>query len=99
VSLEGGFSLWQEYVDQATGVMQQLPNHRVLKLRYEQVLEDPVPHLRASAEFCGLDVSDQKIEKLTAEINANRAYSYLNDPELRNFACDHQVVLAARGYK
>lgn len=98
-SLEGGFSLWQEYTNQATDIMQQLPNHRVLKLRYEQVLEDPDPHLRASAEFCGLDVSNQKLEALTSGINADRAYSYLRNPELREFACDQQVALAGQGYK
>ncbi|MDA3877727.1 MAG: sulfotransferase [Halothiobacillus sp.] len=98
-SLEGGFSLWQEYTNQATEIMQQLPNHRVLKLRYEQLLVDPVPYLRASAAFCGLDVSNRKIDAMTAGINGSRAYSYLNDPELRDFARDHQVALADRGYK
>lgn len=98
-SLEGGFSLWQEYTDQATEVMQQLPNHRLLKLRYEQVLEDPVPCLRASAEFCGLDVSNQTLEAVTAGINGSRAYSYLHEPDLRDFARDHQVELTNRGYE
>lgn len=98
-TLEGGFSLWQEYVDQATEEIQQLPNHRVLKLRYEQVLKDPVTYLRASAEFCGLNVSNQKLEKLTTGIDANRAYAYLSNPELREFACRNQVALADRGYK
>jgi Sulfotransferase family len=98
VSLEGGFSLWQEYTDQATEMMRQLPNHRVLKLRYEQVLEDPVLHLRVSAEFCGIDVSNQKLETMAAGINGSSAYSYLNDPELRDFARDHQVALTDKGY-
>jgi len=80
-------------------MMQQLPNHRVLKLRYEQVLEDPVPHLRASAEFCGIDASDQKLEAMTAGINGSRAYSYLSDPEHRDFVRFYQVALAERGYK
>lgn len=97
-SLEGGFSLWQEYTDQATEMMQQLPNRRVLKLRYEQVLEDPVTHLRASAEFCGLNVSNQKLEALTAGINTDRAYSYRGNPELREFAYNHRFALAERDY-
>ena len=98
-TLQGGFSLWQEYMDQAREVMQQLPSHRVLKLRYEQVLKDPVPYLRASADFCELDVSNTKLKALTARVNASRAYSYLNDLELKEFASKHQVDLASRGYE
>ena len=98
-SLEGGFSLWQEYVKQATKTMLQLQNHQVLKLRYEHVLEDPITHLRTSAEFCGLDAPNQKLEALTTGINVSRAHYYLNDPKLREFAHNHQVALADRGYK
>lgn len=97
-SLEGGLLLWQEYMDQAREMMQQLPSHRVLKLRYEHVLEDPVPYLRASAEFCGLNVSNQKLEAMVAVINNSRAYFYLNDPVLLSFARDHQLTLSERGY-
>lgn len=98
-TLQGGFSLWQEYMDQAREVMQQLPSHRVLMLRYEQVLRDPVPYLRASADFCELDVSNTKLKTLTARVNASRAYSYLNNLELKEFASKHQVDLASRGYE
>lgn len=98
-SLEGGFTLWQEYTDQARELMQQLPDQRALKLRYEHVLEDPITHLRASAEFCGLHVSSQRLEAVTAGINKSRAYSYLNDPDLQDFARTHQAALADRGYQ
>ncbi|MEQ1485985.1 sulfotransferase, partial [Methyloglobulus sp.] len=82
LSLKGGFSLWQEYVDQSAKVTQHLGENRVLKLKYEEVLENPVLHLRMCAEFCEFDVSDQKLESLTASIDSSRAYSYRNDPEL-----------------
>ena len=98
-SLEGGFSLWQEYMDQAREAMQHLPGHRVLELRYEQVLEDPIPYLQACAEFCGLGVPEDKLKALATGINGSRAYAYLNDPRLRDFALDHRVTLAEHGYK
>lgn len=98
-TLQGGFSLWQEYMLQAEKIMKQLPNHRLLKLRYEDLLEDPFTHLRMSAEFCGLDVSSQKLNIITKGINSSRAYSYLNDPELRDFAQEHLAELSAYGYK
>lgn len=98
-SLEGGFSLWKEYTDQARQVLRPLPSDRVLKLRYENVLEGPVQYLSKSAEFCGLDVSSKQIEDVVAGINSNRAYSYLGDPELKAFAIKHQDELAPRGYR
>ena len=100
-SLEGGFSLWQKYTDQVMEMMQQLPNNRALKLCYEQVLEGPVPHLRVNSESCVRDVSNQKHEAMKAGMNDSRAYSNLNDPELRDFARDYQVGVADRdrGYK
>lgn len=52
------FLLWQEYTCQAPEVIQQLPNHRVLELRYEHVLEDPVSHVWENAEFCEIDLSN-----------------------------------------
>lgn len=99
LSLQGGFSLWQEYVDQSAKVIQHLGESRVLKLKYEDLLENPVTHLRMCAEFCEFDVSDQKLESLTASIDSSRAYSYRNDPELRNFAHDHQAELNDCGYE
>lgn len=71
VSLESGFSLWQEYTDQVTKMIGQLSSHRVLKLRYEQVLEYPIQYLRTSAEFCELNVSNRKLKALMAGINAD----------------------------
>lgn len=98
-SLEGGFSLWQEYTEQATRIIKQLDNHRVLELRYENVLENPITHLQATAEFCGLEVPNQRLEAITMSIDRNRAYPYVNDPELREFARDHRVALTKRGYR
>ena len=98
ISLEGGFSLWQEYMQQAAQVMQQLPGERVLKLRYEQVLEAPVQHLQTSADFCGLNVANQQLQALVTGVNADRAYSYQNNPELKEFARQHRSALAERNY-
>ncbi len=97
-TLQGGFSLWKEYMDQAKTVMEQLPGQQILKLHYEKLLEDPIPCLRSCAEFCSLDASSQQLETLTAGINTGRAFSYLNDPELVAFAGKHQADLAEYGY-
>lgn len=97
-ALEGGLSLWQEYTAQAGLMMRQLPGERVLELRYEAMLEQPMKYLRASAEFCGLDASDQRLREVIAGVRADRANSFSSDPALRQFAVDHRAELAERGY-
>ena len=97
-SLEGGFSLWREYMDQAVDLMQYIPDHKLLKLCYEEILEDPVPHLRSSVEFCGLEVSNESLESVTADINASRSFSYKTDPELQNFQLKNKETLNKYGY-
>ncbi len=98
-TLEGAVSLWKEYVDQARRALQKLSSNRVLKLRYENVLEDPVQYIQSTVEFCGLDISTKQIEDVVVGINNNRAYSYLAEPELRDFAIDHSEELSKRGYQ
>jgi Sulfotransferase family len=99
LSLHGGFSLWQEYVDQSRKLIQHFGDDRILKLRYEELLENPVEHLRNCAEFCGLDVSEQKLASVTAGIDGSRAYSFRSDPVLTEFAQEHRAALNDRGYE
>lgn len=98
-SLDGGFSLWKEYTAQAKGMIERLPSGRSLALRYEDVLEKPLQHLRESADFCGLDVSDRRLREVVAGIRAERANSFASDPELLQFALDHRAELSERGYE
>ena len=97
-SLEGGFALWKEYVDEGRTLIGQLPADRILTLRYEQVLDDPITHLRASARFCGLDAPEDKLKQLAATIKFDRATSYRSNPELSQFAIQHKADLDQRGY-
>jgi hypothetical protein len=96
--LDGGFSLWQEYTRHARAMIEQLPAERSLALRYEDLLENPIKHMRISADFCGLEASDQRLREVVAGIKADRANSYASDPELRQFALDHSAELRERGY-
>jgi hypothetical protein len=97
--LDGGFSLWKEYTAQARAMIEQLPKDRSLILRYEDVLENPLRHLRESADFCELDVTDRRLREVIAGIRVERLHSYASDPELRQFALDHSAELSERGCK
>jgi hypothetical protein len=97
-SLEGGFELWKEYVDQGRAALARLPKDRVLTLSYEQLLEDPVAHLRASAAFCGLYPEESRCKQVAASIRSERARSYRSDPKIERFAIEQRANLAQRGY-
>jgi hypothetical protein len=86
-------------VCQAENIIGQLPANRVLNVRYEDVLQDPIPNLLACAEFCGLDVSCETVEKSVFHIDSSRAYSYRMDPGLQEFCEEHKKTLAEYGYK
>ncbi len=98
MSLEDAFSLWEEYTSQADAVIATLPRERVLALRYEEVLEDPVKWLSKSAAFCDLKASKTQIETAVKSIRADRAKAYEFSADLKKFAATHAEALAARGY-
>ena len=77
--LEDGFALWEEYTSQARAAMGQVPAERVLALRYEDVLDDPVNWLGRSADFCGLKASQNQIENAVKNIRTDRAKAYESD--------------------
>jgi hypothetical protein len=96
--LEDGFTLWEEYTSQAGSMIAQLPADRVLALRYEEVLENPIKWLGETANFCGLEVSNTQLENAVKTIRADRAKAYESDAELASFATKHSDALSARGY-
>lgn len=97
LSLEGGFSLWEAYLDQAR---QMHAEARVpfLEMQYEALLQQPEPMLRQAAEFCQLPVTEKTLKRLSDDVQADRAFAYLNMPDLRAFAQQVQQRLALRGY-
>ncbi len=98
LSLEDAFSLWQEYTQQADAVIATLPRERVLTVRYEEVLNDPVKWLTEAAMFCDLKASRGQIETTIKSIRTDRAQAYRVDADLTRFAASHAAALAARGY-
>lgn len=98
MSVDGGFSLWSAYQKRLSQTKTSLSEDRVCSLRYEDLVNNPEPHLRSAAEFCGLRVSEDKFREVLAFVKQERAYSYLSNPELRKFALDHQAELSRFGY-
>ncbi len=96
-SLEGGFSLWEEYVSEARKSVREL-GERALEIKYEDLLLNPRPELRAAARFCELSATDEDIARVARQARKERAYGYRNHPELAAFAERMAERLKLHGY-
>lgn len=96
-SLEGGFSLWENYTEEAERHISWLGN-RATTLRYEDFLAAPQEMLTSLSHFCGLSATDGDIERVSKKVNRGRAYAYHNDPALSMFAERTAGRLGRRGY-
>jgi len=95
--LQGGLSLWEEYVSQAHSHVCSL-GERALELKYEDLLTQPNVVLRKLTEFCGLRRSDEEIEKAASLVRRDRAYAYREKPDLIAFADGVPERLSVYGY-
>lgn len=96
-SLEGGFSLWEEYVLRAHRHVEELGD-QALELRYEDLVAEPHPRLQEVLEFCGLDADAARIDAAAAELDSGPAEAWRGDERLRRFAGEVAQRLQALGY-
>jgi hypothetical protein len=84
-TLDGGFEMWREYVEEADRQLTGLTNP-VLSVRYEDILDDPEKHLTAMARFSQLDgATASQIQSAAAKVNKTRARAFSADPALSAF--------------
>jgi hypothetical protein len=79
LTLQGGFDLWVEYVQQAEVNLSELSNP-IHILKYEDMLAAPHANLPALAKFCGLDPARSQIEKAIEQIDGTRGSAFKSDP-------------------
>ena len=85
LSLEGGFSLWEEYVSQAEVILGTIKNDRRV-IKFEDLLDNPKVHLLELHRFCGLEVeSDKTIDEVASRVNGERANAFVQDSPLAKF--------------
>jgi hypothetical protein len=83
-SMEGSFSLWEEYVAQAEETLARLENPRMF-VKYEEFLADPKPRLTDLARFCELDGNAEIIEDAAGSVDIVRANAFAGNPALLSF--------------
>ena len=96
-TLEGGLSLWEEYMAEARTHVRSL-GERAVEVKYEDFLAEPLAVLRTLAQFCGLDVSDAKLAAAAGQVEKGRAFTYRTDPALKAFADGAAGRLGKYGY-
>lgn len=96
-SLLGGFSLWEEYMDEARAHVAHL-NQQALEIKYENFLASPQSHLQTLVQFCGLQATTDDIERVTKHIRTVRAYSFRDGAGLQVFAEQVAERLGKYGY-
>lgn len=97
-SLEGGFSLWEEYLEEAQRHVASLGS-KALEIKYEAFLDAPYPSLMQLAEFCELDVASEEIKNVAGNIKAGRANAYRDKPDLVAFSQRVTDRLRDSGYE
>ena len=90
LTLEGGFSLWEQYVEEAerTLALASQPRHIV---RYEDFLADPSGQLPPLARFCNVESTDGAAAAAIARVGVNpaRANAFVADAQVARF---HETV-------
>lgn len=96
-TLDGGFSLWEEYMALAQKHIQE-SGSQSLSVSYEDFLASPENHLEKIAQFCGLTSSSESCARVAANARKSRAFSYKSDSRLSAFAASVADRLATYGY-
>lgn len=97
LSLEGGFSLWEEYLREARAHLAPLGS-RALELRYEDFLAEPAGPLARLAEYCELPAGPELVRRVAGRARPQRAYAFKRNAELQAFADRVDDRLRAFGY-
>ena len=96
-SLEGCFSLWEEYLNEAKSHVSRMQD-RAMEVKYEDFLENPGEVMISLLNFCGLSADDAVMTKLLQQLKKSRAYAYKDKPELQAFSEEVAMRLSRYGY-
>ncbi|MCF6168101.1 sulfotransferase, partial [Lutibacter sp.] len=84
-TLEGGFSLWEEYIEQAFSIQSMLGEQGILHVRFEDFMERPYDTLDSIVQFCGLQTDDDVIQKTSQLADPKRSCAFLNNKDAADF--------------
>lgn len=97
LSLEGGFSLWENYLQCIEKDTQGLGD-KFMQVRYEDILSSPRKHVEEILKFSGLPTAAIRDQDLVEYIRSDRAYGYKLNLELGKYAVEVEDRLQLLGY-
>lgn len=97
-TLEGGFSLWQSYMEQAHSYVLKYSD-RAIEVKYEDFVQAPEQELQKLASFCGLTYRKDDLNSAASLANPDLAYAYRKNRVLTDFAKTGRDKLSCWGYQ
>jgi len=79
------FRLWEEYNTIFLAYKDCIPPQDLFYIRYEDLLQAPATKINELAAFVQLPVDDTKLQSVVAHCDVQKAYGFLNKPELLEF--------------
>ncbi|NOX08328.1 MAG: sulfotransferase [Gammaproteobacteria bacterium] len=98
-NIHEAIKLWEEYLVKAlswTDVFGDNIHH----VRYESLLEDPMPVMQELLQFIDMPAAEAEISRVIQDINPDRKYAFLRNPELVNIyeKMRHSELMQQLGY-
>ncbi|MFX0088223.1 MAG: sulfotransferase [Candidatus Hodarchaeota archaeon] len=95
--LEGGFFLWEKYIQEAKKGVLSL-KERAHEIQYEDLLAEPIEIIKSTTNFCNLVVDEEKINEVCKVIIKGRRYAFKGNHELELFEKRVRDKLRVYGY-
>jgi hypothetical protein len=84
-TLEGAFKIWEEYNKVYYRFKQKMPSAKIIEVRYEDLLKDPLNKLNEIIDFIDIKINKEIMLQASQEIDSSRRYSFLKNDRLFKF--------------
>ena len=95
-TLEGGLSFWSEQLEIESEILAPIEDKHVV--RYEELLSSPRDSITKILEYISIEITEEKLTLIEETINPSRAFAFMNNPELLEFAEKNAETLEKHGY-
>lgn len=92
---------WSECSRKAEEDLARFPEGEVLRLRYEDFVENPIEHVQRACAHCGLDMTDEVMEAANAYVKADRLDKWrrFDADDLARILPEIQAEMQRHGYE
>tara|TARA_B100000212_G_scaffold267506_1_gene206937 strand:- start:5201 stop:6037 length:837 start_codon:yes stop_codon:yes gene_type:complete len=95
-TMEGALSFWSEQLEMESEILASIEDKHVV--RYEELLSSPRDSITKILEYVSIKPNEERLSLIEETINPSRAFAFMNDPELLEFAEKNAETLEKHGY-